>query len=207
MEKGESKKRGGTTCCVPLCHSNSMKNANLSFHKIPVKAGSRETWMNLLSITKEPLRSHKVCSLHFPDGKKLYGTLPTAFIPSTRQTEKCRDRGTETNCAVNDNISSQDEPETSGGQSLEESYIVFCLQDTVLEEKYKQCVLRLEHVLSSDTEFKFFTSFQNYSTFKVSMQLNFQVGDNNINVMFDIASLDCESLRTNNEIEVCLFSV
>ena len=36
------------------------------------------------------------------------------------------------------------------------------------------------------------------------MQRNFQVGDNNIKV---IASLDCESLRTNNEIEVCIFSV
>ena len=42
---------------------------------------------------------------------------------------------------------------------------------------------------------------------KVPMQRNFQVGDNNIKVMFDIASLDRESLRTNNEIEVCLFSV
>ena len=29
----------------------------------------------------------------------------------------------------------------------------------------------------------------------------------NIKVMFDIASLDCESLRMNNEIEVCVFSV
>ena len=34
---------------------------------------------------------------------------------------------------------------------------------------------------------------------KVPMQRNFQVGDNNIKVMFDIASLDCESLRMNNE--------
>ena len=166
MEKGESKKRRGTTFCVPLCHSNNIKTPNLSFHQIPVKAVLRETWMNLLGIIKEPLRNHKVCSFHFPGGKKLYGTLPTAFIPSTRHTEKYRDRGTETNCPVNDNISSQDEPETSGGQSLEESYIVFCLQDTVLEEKYKQCVLRLEHVLSSDTEFKFYIGFQNSSTFK-----------------------------------------
>ena len=42
---------------------------------------------------------------------------------------------------------------------------------------------------------------------KVPMERNFQVGDNNIKVMFDIASLDCESLRMYNEIEVCLFSV
>ena len=109
MEKGESKKRGDTTCCVPLCHSNSMKNANFSFHKIPVKAGLRETRMNLLGITKEPVRSHKVCSLHFPGGKKLHGTLPTAFIQSTRQTEKCIDR-----------------------------YRVLETKYNVLEEKYKQ---------------------------------------------------------------------
>ena len=134
MEKGESKKRGGTKCHEPLCHSNNMKAPNLSFDKIPVKAGLREASMSLLGITKEPLRSHKICSLHFPGGKKLYGTLPTAFIPSTRHTEKCRDRGTETNCPVNINISSQHESETSGGQSLEESY-------SVLETKYKQCVL------------------------------------------------------------------
>ena len=51
------------------------------------------------------------------------------------------------------------------------------------------------------------TYWQNVYTFKVPMQRKFQVGDNNIKVMFDIASLDCESLRTNNEIEVCLFSV
>ena len=77
----------------------------------------------------------------------LYGTLPTAFIPSTRHTEKYRDRGAETNCPVNVNISSQDEPETSVGQSLEESYSVLETKYNVLEEKYKQCVLRLEHVL------------------------------------------------------------
>ena len=73
--------------CAILCHSSNMKNPNLSFHKISVKAGLRGTWMNLLGIRKERLRSLKVCSLHIPGGKKLYGTLPTAFNPSTRHTE------------------------------------------------------------------------------------------------------------------------
>jgi hypothetical protein len=34
--------------------------------------------------------------------------------------------------------------------------------------KYEQCVyLWIEHVLASDTNFKFYTGFQNYATFKV----------------------------------------
>ena len=36
-----------------------------------------------------------------------------------------------------------------------------------LSFKYKQCVLRIEHVLANDTTFKFYTGFQNYATFKV----------------------------------------
>ena len=36
-----------------------------------------------------------------------------------------------------------------------------------LSSKHEQCVLRLEHVLASDTNFKFYTGFQNYATFKV----------------------------------------
>ena len=56
--------------------------------------------------------------------------------------------------------------------------------------------------------FRNWSRFRSYNVYiKGPMERNFQVGDNNIKVMFDIASLDCESLRTNNEIEVCLFSV
>jgi hypothetical protein len=36
-----------------------------------------------------------------------------------------------------------------------------------LSSKYEQCVLQIEHVLASDTNFKFYTGFQNYATFKV----------------------------------------
>ena len=36
-----------------------------------------------------------------------------------------------------------------------------------LSSKYKQCVLRIEHVIASDANFKFYTSFPNYATFKV----------------------------------------
>ena len=35
-----------------------------------------------------------------------------------------------------------------------------------LSSKYEQCVLRIEHILVSDTTFKLYTSFQNYAAFK-----------------------------------------
>ena len=35
-----------------------------------------------------------------------------------------------------------------------------------LSSKYQLCVLRLEHVIASDVNFKFYTSFPNYGTFK-----------------------------------------
>lgn len=175
MEKGEWKKRGGTTSCVPLCHSNSVKTPNLSFYKFPVKSSLRETWMNLLGIIKHPLNSHKVCSLHFPGDKKLYGALTTAFTPSSRCTKNSTEH---LSCANSKNtiVSPQDEPETSassGRQSVESLYSDLTTKYSVLEEKYndlssnyKQCVLRLEHVIASDANFKFYTSFQNYATFK-----------------------------------------
>ena len=36
-----------------------------------------------------------------------------------------------------------------------------------LSSKYKQSVLRIEHLLAHDTTFKLYTGFQNYATFKV----------------------------------------
>jgi UDP-2,3-diacylglucosamine pyrophosphatase LpxH len=36
-----------------------------------------------------------------------------------------------------------------------------------LSSKYEQCVLRIEHVLASGTNFKFYTGFHDYATFKV----------------------------------------
>jgi hypothetical protein len=47
-------------------------------HQFPWESSLKETWLNLLGIQKQPLESHKVCSLHFPGGKKvLINSLPT----------------------------------------------------------------------------------------------------------------------------------
>ena len=81
------KVRGGTTCCVLQCTSNTVKNKNLSFHQFPVEFKTKEKWLDLLGIQKQPLKSLKVCSLHFPGEKKVLNALPTAAMPSYRQTK------------------------------------------------------------------------------------------------------------------------
>ena len=48
------KNKGGSTCCVPLCKSNSMKNPELSFHQFPRESSLKETWLNLLGLQKQP---------------------------------------------------------------------------------------------------------------------------------------------------------
>ena len=82
----EGKNRGGTTCCVPLCRSNSVKNPELSFHKFSLELSLKQIWMNLLHIERSPLKSHKICSLHFPGGKKSFGALPTVLNTTCRKT-------------------------------------------------------------------------------------------------------------------------
>ena len=52
-----------------------------------MELNTKEKWLDLLGIQKQPLKSHKVCSLHFPGGKKVLNALPTAFGPSYRQTK------------------------------------------------------------------------------------------------------------------------
>ena len=74
---------------------------------------------------------------------------------------------------------------------------IFSLNTDSFEKLYIELEIVLYHGLKTP---------RHREVVKVPMQRNFQVGDNNIKVMFDIASLDCESLRMNNEIEVCLFS-
>ena len=70
VNRNVRKKKRGRTSCVPQCKSNSMKNPDLSFYQFPRDSSVKETWLNLLGIKKQPLKSYKVCSLHFSGGKK-----------------------------------------------------------------------------------------------------------------------------------------
>ena len=182
-ELTKDKKYGGTTCCVPLCRSNSVKNPELSFHKFPQDSSLKETWLNLLHIDKQPLKSHKICSLHFPGGKKSFGALPTVLKLSCRQTVNSN-QGREYILSCDSIINTTDETTTSEQQTSgnifkpdiktqESSYEKLTTEHTELKRKYdelsskyEQCVLTIEHVLASDTTFKFYTGFQNYQTFQ-----------------------------------------
>ncbi len=42
-----------------------------------------------IGIQSQPLKSHKVCSLHFPGAKKSFGSLTTVIKKSCRQTVNC----------------------------------------------------------------------------------------------------------------------
>ena len=63
-----------------------MKNRELSFHQFPRESSLKEAWLNLVGIQKQPLESHKICSLHFRGGKKVSNLLPTTPMSSYRQT-------------------------------------------------------------------------------------------------------------------------
>ena len=81
-----SKRFGRTTCCVPNCSSNSLRTPGVSFHKFAKETSLKQTWLNLLGISKQPLKSHKVCCLHFPSGKKVLSALPTSSLFSNPRT-------------------------------------------------------------------------------------------------------------------------
>ena len=69
---------GGFTCCVPGCFSNNKKNPELFFYNF-LNCNSQESidlqkkWINLISRKDfSPMSGHRVCSSHFPGGKKSY---------------------------------------------------------------------------------------------------------------------------------------
>ena len=59
-----------TTCCVSNCSSNSVKALEVSFDKSLKEPSTMKTLLILLGILKQPLKSLKVCFLHYPGAKK-----------------------------------------------------------------------------------------------------------------------------------------
>jgi len=77
-----TKPRGGYTCCVPGCYSNSKREKNLSFYMIPHKEPLRTKWLNALK-RKDfvPNEHQRLCSLYFKHGKKMGCTDVPVFFP------------------------------------------------------------------------------------------------------------------------------
>ena len=154
----------------------------MSFHKFPKEPSLKETWLNLLGISKQPLKSHKVCSLHFPGGRKVLGALPTSSLFSNRQTsnskigrnltDSTQQMGIAQQCAK-DEVPTNENSEITEISALKSELEQLKRENTFLKSehdelssKYQLSVLRLEHVVASDVNFRFYTSFPNYATFK-----------------------------------------
>ncbi|XP_066503821.1 THAP domain-containing protein 11 [Hoplias malabaricus] len=78
----------GFTCCVPGCYNNSHRDRELRFYTFPKDQTQREIWLKNISragvsgcfSTFQPTTGHRVCSVHFPGGRKTYTVrVPTLF--------------------------------------------------------------------------------------------------------------------------------
>ena len=180
--------RGEKNCCVPQCGNNSRKNPLLSFHKIPKDESLRKKWTKLLK-TKglcNPTNNHLVCSAHFPGGKKTYdNNMPTIF-DTTKPLKQRRLIVKRELCNLSEaNETSSTDIVTTEDTTKEEpvEQLSICTireQLEALKEEYKQleakydrdtkemknCLFRLERFISSDIDFKFYTGFPDYTTFK-----------------------------------------
>lgn len=179
---------GGSSCCVTFCKNNTKRNTNLSFHKFPKDKTLRNTWIHWVGRHNFiPKDHHRVCSEHFPGGKKTYlnnvptitpkKIKPTATKP--RPTLKCRDRifkeqnkENVTVCiAVEEPMKSQEEQLKSEisrlENELEELKLKYSSETTALKSDLQQSKFPINKFKNSDSDFEFYTGFKSYAKFKV----------------------------------------
>ena len=184
-----------TQCCVPQCNNNSTRNPELSFHKIPKNKDIKKKWVRVLK-TKgllNPLPNQKVCSEHFPIGKKTYeNNVPTVFQKQlnarSRKTPTIREYTSEIQVVMGCNTDSPNEqmcseilPEQNSINTdhqvqldqLQKELNFLKTDNLTLQKKYDEdmknmrgCLFRIERFVGSDSDFRFYTGFPNYSTFK-----------------------------------------
>ena len=150
---------------------------DLSFYKIPVEPTLRKKWLKLLKIKGfyNPGPNHQVCSAHFTGGKKTYeNNIPTVMMPETSQTvkrEKVFERNfkevAETMPNAMESISSDHESRECMepvAENLQEQLQLLQKKHDTLQEKH---MTHCRRYIGNDHDFRFYTSFPNYSTFKV----------------------------------------
>ena len=76
------KLRGGYTCCVPGCYSNSKQEKHLSFYMIPKDKILQTKWLNAIKRKDfTPGKHHRMCSLHFRMERKWEQLVsPSCFL-------------------------------------------------------------------------------------------------------------------------------
>lgn len=205
LEEKSKSRGGGTACCVPLCTNSTKRNPQLSFHKFPKEKKLRQSWVHWIG-RKEfyPNEYHRVCSEHFPGGKKTYENNIPSISPKLikpkqsqpRTTFKCRERVplSDANNQVAENPFMNSVVVDTGVENsddlrqeihnLQSELKRLKLQHEAEVNDLKQQLLRskfsLQRFKDSDSDMEFYTTFPNYSSFK-----NF----------VDFLSPACEKLR------------
>ncbi|TRY89477.1 hypothetical protein DNTS_016057 [Danionella cerebrum] len=91
----------GFTCCVPGCYNNSHRDRHLRFYTFPKDPAQREIWLKNISragvsgcfSTFQPTTGHRVCSVHFPGGRKTYTIRVPTLFPLRGVNERRNRRG------------------------------------------------------------------------------------------------------------------
>lgn len=91
----------GFTCCVPGCYNNSHRDRELRFYTFPKDTTLREQWLRNISragvsgcfSTFQPTTGHRVCSVHFPGGRKTYTIRVPSLFPLRGVNERRSRRG------------------------------------------------------------------------------------------------------------------
>ncbi|KAG9336985.1 hypothetical protein JZ751_030003 [Albula glossodonta] len=91
----------GFTCCVPGCYNNSHRDRELRFYTFPKDTVQREIWLKNISragvsgcfSTFQPTTGHRVCSIHFPGGRKTYSIRVPTLFPLRGVNERKNRRG------------------------------------------------------------------------------------------------------------------
>ncbi|KAG7482176.1 THAP domain-containing protein 11 [Solea senegalensis] len=100
----------GFTCCVPGCYNNSHRDRELRFYTFPKDPAMRAQWLRNISragvsgcfSTFQPTTGHRVCSVHFPGGRKTYTIrIPSLFpLRGVNERRSRRGRGKKTSAGV-----------------------------------------------------------------------------------------------------------
>ena len=195
---------GGTACCVPLSTNSTKRSPELSYHKFPRNKKLRTTWIHWIG-RKDiiPNEHHRLCSEHFPGGKKTYTNhIPTEtpkIVKPTqsqpRTTFKCRERipfkdvsNGLVDSPVNDSASNK---AADDADVLKQKILDLQSELERLTQRHEseindlnQQLLRsrfsLQRFKDSDSDIEFYTGFSSYSKFKD---------------FFDFLSPACQKLR------------
>ena len=166
--------RGGYTCCVPGCYTNTKKNRELSFHKFPMEKSIREKWVNAIKRKNfYPSEHHHVYSQHFHGGKKQGSTdVPAIFpllpqpkqrkAPMLRAAVLPREKKTKTETCVM--------AKPLADALVEEVSYLYQLVSHVdsdrvsLKQEQDNLKFGLQRFAGSDEDIRFYTGFPNYKT-------------------------------------------